>query len=72
MKKSCNTQDNKLWIFFGEMRGLNGEELVLYNEAREKDNIVYDINFGWLDNMEEFFKMMFADWCSIEISIHMV
>lgn len=30
---------------FGEMRYLNEEELVLYNEAREKDNILDDISF---------------------------
>ena len=43
--------------FFGEMRGLNEEERTLYNEAWDKDTIVYDINFwdGW-DNMEEFLK----------------
>lgn len=39
--------------FFGEMRGLNEEERTLYNEARDKDTTVYDINFwdDW-DNME--------------------
>lgn len=43
--------------FFGEMRGLNEEERTLYNEARDKDTIVYDVNFwdDW-DNMEEFLK----------------
>jgi len=39
------------------MRGLNEEERTLYNKARDKDTIVYDINFwdDW-DNMEEFLK----------------
>lgn len=56
-EKIISTPRQQSLNFFGEMRGLNEEERTLYNKARDKDTIVYDINFwdDW-DNMEEFLK----------------
>ena len=44
-EKIKTTSRQEALSLFGEMRYLNEEEQALYNEAREKDNILDDISF---------------------------
>jgi len=44
-EKIKTTPRQEALSLFGEMRYLNEEELVLYNEAREKDAVLDGISF---------------------------
>ena len=44
-EKIKKTSRQEALSLFGKMRVLNEEERALYNEAREKDNILDDISF---------------------------